>query len=120
MSAEPRVSERDETRREREQRDAAVRFYALAADEADLLSAARVQGLDGEVAELRLLLKRQIDAGSPDVVMILRSAEAVVRAVAARYRMSRKRADDMASIAVAAIEHLVPQFEDPPAETDWR
>jgi hypothetical protein len=68
------------------------RFYEQALTEAestDLESARAIEGLDDEVALLRLRL-RSLLAGRPeDLTLMFKGVELLTKAVSARYRMSK-------------------------------
>jgi len=86
-------------------------FYAGGAvDHGDLLRAMSVEGIDEEIGVLRLRLK-EITNESPELVAeMLRAAELLVRAVAARYRMSPKSRDEFADAVTDALTRLGQQI----------
>lgn len=85
-------------------------FYDRVVDEAELREALDLQGLDQELALLRLKLRDHLDANPKDLALLLKSVESIVRAVSARYRMSPKRTDDLANAASAVVDALANQF----------
>jgi len=82
-------------------------FYAGGAvDGEQLLRAMRVDGINEEIGVLRLRLK-QITNEQPELVAeMLRAAELLVRAVAARYRMSPKSRDEFADAVTDVLTRL--------------
>lgn len=85
-------------------------FYATVFNEADLLEAAQIEGIDDEIAALRTILR---DKGKEvKLNAALRSIEMIVRAVAAKYRMSPANKEDLAeavmTVARKLREDLVP------------
>lgn len=73
-------------------------LYAAALTEAErvMLSQARdVDGLDEEVALLRVKLATLLRDQPDNTTLLLRSIELLVKAVAARYRLSEKAKDDL-------------------------
>ena len=92
---------------------AARDFYSSVIDGAELMQAMQVEGIDGELAVLRVKLRHVLDGkreedetaqretdtkdGKPlDFGLVLKSIELLAKMVAARYRMSPKSADDLA------------------------
>jgi hypothetical protein len=59
-----------------------------AAEQADLEAAAMTEGLDDEVALLRLLVRRELAERPENLRLVLQGMTLLVRAVAARYRLS--------------------------------
>lgn len=85
-------------------------FYARVVDEAELREATDLQGVDQELALLRVKLREQIDANPKDLALMLKSVDSIVRAVSARYRMSAKRTDDLANALRAVGDAVSSQF----------
>ncbi len=85
--------------------DVAQDFYGSALDAAeriDLEAASDVEGLDREIALLRMKL-REVVAGRPeDLQLMLRGIELLVKAVSARYRLS-KQAEEHLSESIAGV-----------------
>lgn len=74
-------------------------FYASALDAAERVSleeALGVEGLDGEIAVLRVKLREALSARPDDLALMLRGIELLVKAVSARYRLSPKAEEDLA------------------------
>lgn len=91
--------------------NAMARFYSTALDEAERAAeAARVDGLDAEIALLRERLHRAIADGDTSDAAVLRNIEVIVRAVVARYRISSRRADDLAGALTGVIDAVGGQF----------
>lgn len=86
-------------------------FYTSALDQAeryDLAAAASVSGIDGEIAVLRLIVRRELRANPDDAARLLRTIEALTRAVRAKYQLSEKRRENLAEALAAVIEELGP------------
>ncbi len=84
---------------------AAARFYSTALDAAERAAeAARVDGLDAEIALLRERLHRALADGDATDAAVLRNVEVIVRAVVARYRIGPRRADDLAGALTGVID----------------
>jgi hypothetical protein len=90
------------------------RFYAealSAAEQADLPEALEVDGMDEEIAVLRLKLRKALEQRPQDVPLIFRGIDLLARVVATRYRLSKPAERDLAgSIAnvVRAVGVLLP------------
>lgn len=91
-------------------KDAAARFYASVFDEAELLAAMQVDGVDGELAALRLRLRDLLSERPDDYALMLKSVREIARTAADRYRMSAKSKSDLADSLVDVIERLGQQF----------
>lgn len=92
----------------RKRRDVA-NFYGGVLDRAErarLDEAASVEGLDDEVALLRVRLRKAIEERPEDYALMLRGIALLVRAVAARYRLSPTSRRDLANSLAATIEQL--------------
>jgi hypothetical protein len=97
-------------------RQAAARnFYRQALDEAELLDLERAQemeGLDDEIAMMRVRLKRAVEEHPQDVQLLVKGLDILVRAVGARYRLSpksrRELADNLAATLNSLGEQLLP------------
>jgi hypothetical protein len=88
-------------------------FYQDAFDDEDqelLWLAHRVEGIDDEVAALRLSLQKQLSDRPETYDRVLRNAELLVRAVAAKYRMSPKSAEDFAERLTQTLRDLGDQL----------
>ena len=88
-------------------RDAGVRFYAEAIEDGEALyAAAEIDGIDGEVAMLRLHLARHGKNHPEDVELMQKSIALLVRAVVARHHMSPQRADEIQRALVSTIDSI--------------
>ncbi len=84
-------------------------FYAAAlsaAERADLPPAYRDEGLEQEIALLRLLVKRAVQEHSQDLPLMFRGIELLARAVAVRYRLSRKAERDLGANLAGVVRSL--------------
>ena len=84
----------------------AVEFYrgALTAGERILLDeAAEIEGLDGEIASLRTKLHTAIKDHPEDLPLMLHGVGLLVKAVSARYRLSKTSQQDLAASIAAVI-----------------
>lgn len=100
----------------RRAKTAARNFYGHAVDEAerlDLEQAREIEGLDDEIALLRVRLKRAVEEYPEDVRLLTRGIEILVRAVGARYRLSPKSKRDLAENLAAALNSLGDQLLPP-------
>ncbi|MEE9324178.1 MAG: hypothetical protein V3U90_01295 [Dehalococcoidia bacterium] len=73
-------------------------FYSTILSEAErvLLSQAQeAEGLDEEIALLRLRLKNHLEEHPDDLSLLLRGMETLVKMVGANYRLSKKSRDDL-------------------------
>lgn len=84
-------------------------FYTRALSEAEqeALGAARtVEGLDEEVAMLRVKLLTLLTERPDDYSLIMRGVELMVKAVSARYRISGKSEDDLYQSVVGVLKGM--------------
>jgi hypothetical protein len=91
-------------------------FYAEALTEAERLELARaqeVEGLDEEMAVLRVRLKRALQEHPQDLALIAKGVDMLVKAVAARYKLSRKARRDLADNLANLIESMGELLEGP-------
>ena len=82
-------------------------FYQSALSEAERLAlseAAEMHGLDDEIAVLRVKLRTALEENPQDVKLMFKGLELLVKALAARYRLSQ-RAEDELSERVEAVLH---------------
>jgi hypothetical protein len=77
-----------------------------AAEQADLERAAAAEGLDDEVALLRLLVRRELRERPDDLRLVLQGITLLVRAVATRYRLSPAEQEALEGRIVAAVRAL--------------
>lgn len=95
--------------------DAAKRrsFYAGAMSDEDherFMRALEVQGIDEEVAMLRMTLREQFESRPDAYEALLKNARLLIGAVAAQYRMSPKSARDFAERFTATLRDLGEQI----------
>lgn len=84
-------------------------FYAAALSEAERLllsSAEEIEGLDEEIALLRVQLHKAIAEEPENVELRLKLINMVVRAVAARYRLSPKAEGDLSQHIVGVLRGI--------------
>jgi len=79
-------------------------------DQARFMRALAVEGIDEEVAMLRVTLQRLFEGETEQYDKLLRNADLLVRAVAAQYRMSPKSARDFAERLTATLRDLGEQI----------
>src|SRR5688572_402268 len=90
-------------------RQSPKRFYAKAlseAERADLPVALEVEGMEEELAVLRLRLRAAIKKHPEDLPLMFRGIELVARAVAMRYRLSKEAQNDLSEQMVVALTRL--------------
>lgn len=90
---------------EQPQAEAVPQFYRSVVDEADaLLEADEIQGLDQELALLRVRLR---DLGrEPDHELMIKSVETIRKIVTARYRMSKQQSEDIGQALAEVFARL--------------
>ena len=84
-------------------------FYAAALNEAEaeLLAAAReVAGLDEEIALLRLRLRRLVEEHPEQTDLLFKGVGLLVRAVAARYRLSEEAEENLFQSLEAVVRSV--------------
>ena len=92
---------------------AARNFYHGAVDQAerlDLERAQEIEGLDDEIALLRVRLKRAVEEHPEDVQLLVKGLDILVRAVGARYRLSPKSRKDLTDNLAATLNSLGDQL----------
>lgn len=92
-------------RSRRRRKNAARDFYGSALDAAErieLEAAEEIQGLDKEIAVLRTKLRSVLVKRPDDLPLMLRGIELLVKAVSARYRLS-KEAEENLSESLAGV-----------------
>ncbi len=95
-------------------------FYGSAlkaAEQIDLKEAAGVEGLDEEIAVLRVKLRGALAERPDDLALMLRGIELLVKAVSARYRLSKDEEDEITNNMENMVNYLgrllIPEvFED--------
>jgi len=91
-------------------------FYRGALGEAerlDLAQAQDVEGLDDEIALLRVLLRKAIGERPEDTQLLVKGVDLLVKAVAVRYRLSPKARKDLADNLSATLNSLGDQLLPP-------
>jgi hypothetical protein len=79
-------------------------FYEACVDDPDkLVEAMELEGVDAEIAFLRTRLEQYARDHPGDLSTLARSNDLIVRAVAARYRMSPKKTEDLAAAMEQAL-----------------
>ncbi len=100
----------------RRARATASNFYRQALDRAerlDLERAQEIEGLDDEIALMRVRLKRAMKEHPQDAQLLMKGLEILVRAVGARYRLSPKSRKDLAENLAATLNSLGDQLLPP-------
>lgn len=80
-------------------------FYASvmdAAERIELEEASDVEGLDGEIAVLRMRLRKAVGEHPEDLALMLRGVDLLVKAVSARYKLSKEAEEDL-SESIAGV-----------------
>ena len=81
-------------------------FYGSALDAAErieLEEAAEVEGLDTEIAVLRMRLRKVLSKRPENLPLMLRGIELLVKAVSARYRLSKEAEEDLAGSIAGVV-----------------
>ena len=86
-------------------------FYDDLVTEAELRQVYALQGIEQEIAFLRLRLKKHFHAHPEDHELMLKSVGSIVRAVSVRYRIGDKRTKDLASALMSVVETVGEQFD---------
>ncbi len=82
-------------------------FYESALDEAEralLQDARKIGGLDEEIAVLRVKLRSAVKEHPDNLPLMLRGIGLLVKAVSARYRLSKQAEDDLAGSLAGVIK----------------
>jgi hypothetical protein len=94
------------------------RFYSralTAAERADLPVALEIDGIDEELAILRLRLRQALEERPEDLPLMFRGIELIAKAVAARYRLSKGDKADLETTLQSVLHHvgdLIPGYLD--------
>ncbi len=81
-------------------------FYGSALDAAEqieLEAASDIGGLDREIALLRMKLREVLSERPEDLQLMLRGIELLVKAVSARYRLSKQAEEDLAGSIAGVV-----------------
>jgi hypothetical protein len=82
-------------------------FYRTALSEAERWELAhKMEGLDTEIALLRVRLKQALEKQPEDGQLIAKGVDLLVKAVAAKYRLSRKAQRDLSQSLAGVVESL--------------
>jgi len=84
-------------------------FYAQALSEAEqvLLPEARdIEGLDEEIALLRVKLSKALEEQPNNMPLLLRAVDLLVKAVAAKYRLSKKSQENLAEAIDSVLKEI--------------
>ena len=82
-------------------------FYKEALSEAEKWKRARqMEGLDEEVALLRVRLKETLEERPQDMQLIAKGVDLLVKAVAARYRLSRKAQRELSDSIAGVVRGI--------------
>ena len=90
-------------------KSAARRFYQRAlsrAERAALEEARQVEGVDEEIALLRLRLRRLLREQPEEVELLFKGVGLLLRAVATRYRLSPEAQDELAGSVATLLDHV--------------
>ena len=93
-------------------------FYAKALSEAERLDldyALKVEGLDQEIAVLRLRLLQAIEERPEDIELMFKGAALLSRLVATKYGLSKDDSGELAAAvdrAVASLKEMLPEASD--------
>jgi hypothetical protein len=94
-------------------------FYESSTDSAEqLIEAAKIVGLDKEIALLRRRLQREVKDNGASFDLLLKGTRLLMQAVLARYRMTPQRAEELAAALERATEHIAAQFRPREVEED--
>jgi hypothetical protein len=97
-------------------RATARNFYRGAVGRAERLELERareIEGLDDEIALMRVRLKTAVEEHPEDMQLLVKGVEILVRAVGARYRLSPKSRKDLADSLTATLNSLGDQLLPP-------
>ena len=85
----------------------AIGFYQESLSEAERWERARqMEGLDEEVALLRVRLKEALEGRPQDMQLIAKGVDLLVKAVAARYRLSRKAQRELSDSIAGVVRGI--------------
>jgi hypothetical protein len=94
-----------------------AQFYRSVVDDAaELIEADEIQGVDRELSLLRVKFRDEMDANRMTMTdpeqyaLMLKSVETIVRTVAARYRMSTRKSEDLAQSIGAVLDQVTGAF----------
>ena len=93
-------------------------FYDHLVGEAEVREVFDLQGIDHEIALLRLRLREHLHEHAEDYELMLKSVGSIVRAVSTRYRIGDKRTKDLSNAMVAVLDAVGEQFDQVAAEVE--
>ncbi len=99
------TSETEEAVRD-DETSVAKNFYSSALNKAErieLQKAEKIEGLDHEIAVLRVKLRSVVNKRKENIPLMLRGIDLLVKAVSARYRLSKKAEEDLADSLAGVI-----------------
>ena len=100
--------------RRRRKRDDSIFTRSLSPEEQEMMPAARaMEGLEEEIAVLRVKLAKAVEKYPNDLPLMKVGMDALVRAVAAEYRMSAKAERDLSDSMAAVIRSIGDQLISP-------
>ena len=103
------MAKADGRQRKRGRRSTAAGFYRSALSEAERLAlseAADMRGLDDEIAVLRVKLRTALEEQPQDVKLMFKGLELLVKALAARYRLSQQAEGELSEKVEAVLRDL--------------
>lgn len=101
-----RNAKRSSPRRTRRREKLAEDFYGSALDAAarmELEEASEIGGLDSEIALLRMKLRDVLSERPDDLPLMLRGIDLLVKAVSARYRLSKEAEENLADSLAGVV-----------------
>ena len=84
-------------------------FYAQVLSEAEqvlLPEAMDIEGLDEEIALLRVKLSRALEEHPENMPLLLRAVDLLVKAVATKYRLSKKSQENLAEAIDSVLKEI--------------
>jgi hypothetical protein len=85
-------------------------FYSSCVDAAQLTEALQIEGIDEELAVLRIQLTKLVQERPEDLPLMLKGFDLIARMAGARYRMSAKSRQDLAQSLGDTIMHIASQI----------
>ena len=86
-------------------------FYSSVVDEAELIGALEIEGIDEELALLRIQLKKLLkETAKKDLPLMIKGFDLLARTASARYRMSARSRDDLAQSLGDTTMHIAGQL----------
>ncbi len=82
-------------------------FYGSALDKAERIAlqhAENIEGIDSEIAVLRVKLRTALDKNKENLPLMLRGIDLLVKAVSARYRLSKKAGEDLSDSLAGVVQ----------------